>query len=76
MYVLMFFIDFCVENLETAPSNFSSKFFGRSIYLQLLVIDVVFVHYAEPKEWSGWFMYYPCFFSLFSFVIGLFLDKH
>ena len=71
MYVLMFFIDFCVENLETAPSNFFSKFFWRSIYLQLLVIDVVFVHYTEPKEWSVWFMYYPCFFFFLYFLLLL-----
>ena len=51
--------------------QFFLKIFWRSIYLQLLVIDVVFVHYTEPKEWSVWFMYYPCFFFFIYFLLLL-----
>ena len=40
------FKDFSVENLETTASNFFSFFFLRSIYLPLLIIQVVFLHYT------------------------------
>ena len=37
--------DFSVENLETIPSTFLSIFFPE-IYLELLIIGVVFLHYT------------------------------
>ena len=47
MYLLKFFIDFSVENLETPPSNFLSKCFSE-IYLSpiLLIIEVVTLNYT------------------------------
>ena len=38
---------FSIENLETTPSNFCRNFFLRSIYLQLLIIEVVFRSKSE-----------------------------
>ena len=40
------FKDFSVENLKTTPSISLSKFRVRSIYLELLIIGVVFLHYT------------------------------
>ena len=37
--------DFSVENLETIPSTFLSIFFPE-IFLELLIIGVVFLHYT------------------------------
>ena len=38
--------DLFVENLETVPSIFVLKFRLRSIYLELLIIVVVFLRYT------------------------------
>ena len=38
--------DFSVENLETIPGTFLPKFLISSIYLELLIIRVVFLHYT------------------------------
>ena len=38
--------DFSVENEATIPAPFSRNFHLRSIYLELLIIGVVFLHYT------------------------------
>ena len=40
-----FLKDFSVENLDTTPALFSRNFLLRSIYLELLIIGVVFYIY-------------------------------
>ena len=38
--------DFSVENQETTRNTFCLNFFLRSIYFELLIIAVVFLHYT------------------------------
>ena len=56
--------DFSVENLETTP---------RSIYLDLLIIGIVFWYYTQREVHSVWFVLYPYFFSFFLSSYFLFL---
>ena len=39
--------DFSVENLNLFPALFSRSFLLRSMYLDLLITEVVFLHYTQ-----------------------------
>ena len=52
--------DFSVENLKTATSTV------RSIYLELLIIEVVFLHYTE-REFDLCFIRISAYFFFFFF---------
>ena len=62
-----FLKDFSVGNLETTPNTFISNFLVRSIYLELLIIAVLFLHDIEREERSVWFVFYPYSFSFLLF---------
>ena len=51
--------------LKLLPALFSRNFLVRSIYLELLIIGVVFLHYIEREERLVWFVFYPLFYSFF-----------
>ena len=62
--------DFSVENL--LPALFSRNFLLRSIYHELLIIGVVFLHYTKREERSVWFLFYPYFFLSFFLLFFIF----
>ena len=73
--------DFSVENLETTPSTFLSKF-SSGIYSSQIINNWGSIFYILPNVRSVQFdLFYPYFFSfflsfLFYFSIGIFLDRH
>ena len=46
-------------------SQHSRNFLVESIYLQSLIIGVVFLHYTWREERPVWLVFYPYFFSFF-----------
>ena len=54
---------FKIQNL--LPAIFCRNFFLRSIYLQLVIIDVAFLHCTYREERSVWLELYLYFVSLF-----------
>ena len=76
--------DFYVENLETTPSTFCSKF-SSEIYLSRIINywDSIFLLYLTWGAFSLvcvlsvlFFLFFLSCFFFFSFSLGIFFDKH
>ena len=73
MCLLRFWKIFQLKIYKLLPAFSSRNFRLRSIYLDLLIIRVVFLHYTWREERSVWFPFYPYFFS-FLLLCFLFLS--